>query len=428
MQKVIYLALVCLTKDMFGQLSPEQLKKDVLELRSGLEKNHPGLYWYTSKKKFDSIWNNLNSKIDRPMSDLDFFKTLLQVVAQVKCAHTLFYPSKHIISKGKRFPLSLKFVGGKAYIMNDSAATGIPNGSELFSINGKSITDIIQQILPCLEAQGGNIGWKYAILENDFQNYYYYIVEREDKFTVQYVDRNTKQKVEEEIPGTSNEVLRTHWSKVYPKEDGAPITLTFKNDIAVIKIRSLNRGRYKMYSQDFEKTLAQSFKELRERAAKKLVIDVRGNEGGNNPDLVYSYIARSGDKNITGSSDFIKPAKDVFAGEVAVLMNERSISSQEIFAGIFMNNRRGLTIGRATPGSYDGLCGGNKRKIVLPNSHFEMQIPLHAAHWTFTDKRKELVGHGFSPDVPVDESIDDIVIGKDSILDVALKKLGEHEN
>src|SRR5688572_30205956 len=151
------------------QLTPEELKKDVSILRKALEKYHPGLYWYTSKKEFDLTWDSLNASIVRPMSDEQFLRLLLPVIAKVKCAHTLFYPSNDVLSSGTRFPLDLKFINGKGYIIPDSVNKyHIPSGSELFAINGKSLKEILDLLLPSLMAQGGNLGWKYVILENDF--------------------------------------------------------------------------------------------------------------------------------------------------------------------------------------------------------------------------------------------------------------------
>jgi hypothetical protein len=79
-------------EDGSSQLSTEELIKDVHELRSSLEKNHPGLYWYTSKEQFKLAWDSLDTSIDSPMTEDQFLKLILPVVAKVQCAHTLFYP------------------------------------------------------------------------------------------------------------------------------------------------------------------------------------------------------------------------------------------------------------------------------------------------------------------------------------------------
>jgi hypothetical protein len=419
--------VLLIATDAQGQLGPAQMKKDILELRKGLEKNHPGLYWYTSKEQFDSAWNMLDAATNKPMSDIDFFKSLLPVVAKVKCAHTLFYPSKEILSAGKRFPLALKFIGEKAFVIADSGANNIPMGAELVAINGKSMQHILKSMWPGLQAQGGNPAWKYVTLENDFQNYYFYVVEQADNFRIEYIEPGTTQKIEKELKGVTDQKLKNHWSKWYPPASGPPLSIHFTpfRDVAIITIKSLAKVRYKIYKQEFETTLAKYFQEINQTGLKGLIIDLRGNEGGNNPETVYSYIARPGDKDVSGADKDIAPSKNAFDGHTIVLMNERSISSQEIFVAIFRNNHRGLTIGRATPGSDNGLCGGNKKRIVLPNSHFEINIPLHASTWTFIGKFNHQPGQGFAPDIRVDETIEDLLSGKDVPMQVALKTIQE---
>jgi C-terminal processing protease CtpA/Prc len=315
---------------------------------------------------------------------------------------------------------------GKGYILSNSGRNDIPAGSELVTINGMTLDKIIDLILPALQAQGGNLGWKCVILENDFQNYYY-IIEQTDRFDIEYIDSNTNQRIKKELRGISDQSIRTHWSKWYPVEVGAPMSMSFSNnnEVAILTIRSLSKGRYKMYQQDFDGTLVKYFKEIKVKGIKKLIIDVRGNEGGNNPELIYFYIVKQGDTNVKGSADYIKPAKDIFQGPVIVLMDERSISSQETFVAIFKNNDRGLTIGRQTSGSYNGLCGGKKRKIVLPNSRFEINIPLHAENWTFKNATHYQEGQGFPPDIQVDESIHDTMAGKDTVMVAALDRISK---
>jgi hypothetical protein len=412
--------------DTSKRLSPEELKKDVHDLRLSLEKNHPGLYWYTSKEKFTVVWDSLETKIARPMTEEEFLKLLLPVVANVKCAHTFLYPSSNILTSGTRFPLDINFIKGRGYIVADSLnQQNISNGSELLTINGKPLGDIVDLILPSLQAQGGNLGWKYVILENDFRNYYYYVVEQSDIFEIEYTDHRTGQRTFARIKGSSEQTLRTHWKNWYPKENGAPISIKFLSnpDVAIITIKSFSRGRHKAYKQDFDKLLGQYFEDIKRRRTNNLVLDLRGNEGGNNPEKLYSYIANENDKNIDGSKNPISQEKNAFRGNVVVLMNEKSISAQETFVSIFKNNDRGLTIGRSTPGSYNGLCGGKKRKVLLLNSRFEIQIPLHTSTWTYSRPVNYHVGEGFPPDFEVDESIDDILSAKDPAMELALNKI-----
>lgn len=411
------------------QLSSAQLGRDVSELRRALEKYHPGLYWYTSKDEFNSTWDSLSARLEHPMGEIEFIKLLLPVIAKVKCAHTLFYPSPDIIARGTRFPLDLKFIDGKGYIMIGAENQyQIPNGSELLTVNGNLLNEIVELMLPGVMAQGGNVGWKYVVLENDFQNFYYYIVEQTDRFEIEYINRLTGEKTSTTINGSSEPFLRNHWKKWYPISDGAPLTIRYLTDpaVAVITIKSLSKGRYKAYKQDFDELIDQYFEEISKKGLRNLIIDVRGNEGGNNPEKLYSYIARDGEYNTDspGNASIIVPAKkNNFQGRVIVLANQRTISAQETFVSIFQNNKRGLTVGESTAGCYKGLCGGKKHRLRLPNSRHEIRIPLHPSFRTYKGSVNYAEGQGLPPDLEVAEDIDALLGGRDLAMEVALKKI-----
>jgi len=53
--------------------SEKQLKSDVDFVYQKLQKLHPNLYWYISKKELDYKFDSLKSTIDTPMTSNDFF-------------------------------------------------------------------------------------------------------------------------------------------------------------------------------------------------------------------------------------------------------------------------------------------------------------------------------------------------------------------
>ncbi len=113
--------------------------------------------------------------------------------------------------------------------------------------------------------------------------------------------------------------------------------------------------------------------DLREKGAKKYVVDLRGNTGGflDQPILmaneflpkgrliVYSK-GRRADNETMAISDGSGAFQDA---ELVVLTNEGTASSSEIFAGAIQDNDRGLIIGRRTFGK--GLV---QNQVVLPDS------------------------------------------------------------
>lgn len=113
--------------------------------------------------------------------------------------------------------------------------------------------------------------------------------------------------------------------------------------------------------------------DLREKGAKKYVVDLRGNTGGflDQPILmaneflpkgrmiVYSK-GRHADNETVAVSDGSGAFQDA---ELVVLTNESTASSSEIFAGAIQDNDRGLIVGRRSFGK--GLV---QNQVVLPDS------------------------------------------------------------
>jgi hypothetical protein len=404
-----------------NSLSIKDLKQDVAALRTALEKYHPRLNWYTPKEEYSRTWDSLDRRLNQPLTELEFYRLLLPVVAKVKCAHTFFYPSDFIMSTGTRFPIDVKLIGEKLYLMPKPNTYNIPVGSELISINGKPTSIILEQLMPNLQAQGGNVGWKKVILENDFQNYYYYTIEQPQQFVIKYINYETAAEESKVIEGGNDKLLTKHWKNWYPITDGPPLSLKVieNTDVAVVTIKSLVRDRAKSYHQDFDKLIDEYFEEIGKKKIRKLIIDVRGNEGGNKPEKLYSYVAFPNHSRQKGNFS-VTPAKNHFEGRVIVLANERSISAEETFVSIFKYYKRGLIVGRSTPGCFKGLCGGKKHALTLPNSRFKILIPTHPSLGIYGENTELKPGEGYPPDFLIEESINGIVENKDDTMIFAL--------
>ena len=159
---------------------------------------------------------------------------------------------------------------------------------------------------------------------------------------------------------------------------------------------------------------------LEKKGYKNLIIDLRGNPGGN-PDVEYKLvdalmdepIKREGGymkvnmqtiksptlnypsgtvmfedyKEIPGRKGFYKISgpnenvpsdtiKALYTGRVYVLINANSASASTDFAGIMKRNARGYVIGRETKTAYHTMNALKFAEIGLPNSHFKCHIPM----------------------------------------------------
>ena len=169
-----------------------------------------------------------------------------------------------------------------------------------------------------------------------------------------------------------------------------------------------------------------------------LVIDVRENGGGNSSNG-YQLLAMLTDQPFAGSSwqtrEYLptyrawgrpegihsEPAFEMppdgtrhYAGPVLVLTSARTYSAAEDFVVAFDAMRRGRIVGEPTGGStgqpllFD-LPGGGTARICTKRDRYP--------------DGREFVGVGVQPQVAVSPRVDDLLAGRDTVLDAALRLL-----
>lgn len=152
--------------------------------------------------------------------------------------------------------------------------------------------------------------------------------------------------------------------------DEVPVTSVdasyMANDkVGYVKVSKFARNTYKEFMD--------AVRNLREKGARQLIVDLRANAGGlmdqaimmaneflpKDRMIVYTK-ARTSDNQFQARSYGDGTLQDT---ELIVLVNEYSASASEIFAGAIQDNDRGLVIGRRTFGK--GLV---QNQIMLPDS------------------------------------------------------------
>src|SRR6185369_5091903 len=72
------------------------LQEDFQIMRHALEQAHGGIYRYTSKREMDRAFERAYRRVDHPMTELDFWRLLAPVIAQIKCGHTYIWFPKSL--------------------------------------------------------------------------------------------------------------------------------------------------------------------------------------------------------------------------------------------------------------------------------------------------------------------------------------------
>jgi C-terminal processing protease CtpA/Prc len=197
-----------------------------------------------------------------------------------------------------------------------------------------------------------------------------------------------------------------------------------------------------------------SFREMKDRNIKNLVIDVRSNGGGDaslstlltrylidkkfkvadslytirrhspydryiNNGFLYemlSWVAsrkRSDGKYHFGYFErhYFKPFKELrFDGHVYILTGGNSFSATCLFAGALKGQSNVTLVGEETGGGYYGNTAWMIPDVTLPNTRVRFRLPRFRL---VVDRRREKDGRGILPDVPALPTVEAIGKGQD---------------
>jgi len=129
-------------------LAPARLREDLHVLRDSLEEGHSGLYRYTPKAEIDHVFEQTESRLDRPMNWRQFYALVLPIIARIRCGHTHITPGAQLAEEVETgiplLPLDVQIVGGRPWILRDyTAGDQKLQVAELIAINGKKAVDLL---------------------------------------------------------------------------------------------------------------------------------------------------------------------------------------------------------------------------------------------------------------------------------------------
>jgi len=141
-----------------------------------------------------------------------------------------------------------------------------------------------------------------------------------------------------------------------------------------------------------------------------LIVDVRGNSGG-------AFDAKRALLNFALDRDSEGPERPRYKGPMALLIDSRCVSAGEGWASWFIADNRARVFGEAT-------AGASSRKTVyeLKNGLYKVRFPVKA-YKGYLDRPIERIG--LVPDVPVRQNTQDLIKGRDTVLEAARQYLLE---
>ncbi len=280
-------------------LSPEQMQKDFNYLRRILTETHPGLYRYLPKEKMQVKLDSVYQLLNKPLPFYSFYKNVLSVISDVRCAHTNALPTadfNRYIGSIRTFPFFLFPIDNKLYVIfNGSTDSQITLGYQLVQINGRSSDNIMQTIKKHYWSDGYiEVSKNTALQGGSFCLFYYTLIERPDQFDVEFKDLNGNL-YRSTVPAQKYGVTERAYTKnkinqkanqLYNQRHKQPWRLSFPADVpATALLRFDGFGGKGMTTSESARLGMKNFmndamKKTESKKCTNLIIDVRSNSGG----------------------------------------------------------------------------------------------------------------------------------------------------
>lgn len=460
-----------------------ELQKDFEVLKTALKNYHPGLYRYEDSLTIEKYFTELQNELTKEMSSTQLYLTLSRFTAKLKCGHTFcsyFNQSgsikDSIFNRKDKVPFTFFLYGKRIFIDKNLSETNLSEGSEIISINNIPVASIIDSLMPYLKGDGNNNGKRLIDLELSGLGKY----EAFDIFFPLLFSPNNSMYEIAFKPKDKNEIQKLNASCITRAERFAlmeqkygkqPATL---DDLWSFKILNENTAYLKLgtfvtnkLTIDWKKFLGNSFDNIKFKNISNLIIDIRGNEGGDDEvNLVLGkYLASKpiafpefkqllryekvsddirpylntwdksfydrGGKLINLNNGFytwkksrdnevISQNKNAFTGKTFLLVNAANSSATFFLTGGLQQNKIATIIGSETGGNRKGTNGGQLFFLWLPNSKIEIDIPL-IGYYPLTEQPDR----GLSPDIIVIPTLDDILNKKDKELERAFEIINQ---
>ena len=454
MKKTFVLLLIIFSNLTYGQIPNELSNEDKIYGLSKFwqEVNYNFVYLNkVNRTEWDNQYKTLITEVQNTQNDYEYYRLLQKFCALLKDGHTNVWFPKEIqenifTNEFGDFKFVLYNIDGKAIITRVSKGKKdeLPIGTEIVKVNGMTTNHFIEQnVKPYISSSTEHI-------LNDRSIEYLLEGYKSSTFNLELKLPNSKIKSLEVTLNKSKE------QELYPREETDLFEFKWlKEDIAYVALNSFT-------SWEIMDMFSDKLPEIRK--AKKLIIDLRENGGGEGSigreiikyitkdTILYSSKSKSrlhiptykawGKYSKVGDtikSDWQKQAylsyKDEFYYDfpyqpystsnlnitrieipTVILIGHKTASAAEDFL-IYADNQENMTkIGETTFGST-----GQPMIFDLPNGGYGRVCTKKD---TYPDGR-EFVGYGIKPDIEIKMTLTDYIENKDPVLEKAIEYLNK---
>jgi C-terminal processing protease CtpA/Prc len=451
-------------KEIINQKRDFKILQDLLKSKEGK------LDLHISEDSINSVFDKVYSQLEDKKTLIELYKLFSFSVSRLQCGHTDLAISPRLISEWvkeqKSLPLDYVLVGKKLFVneldkldlkmfakgvKNIKNYKSIPKNSEITKIDGKSVDELIHEFGMSISSDEDQWDFRYFKSAQLFEFYRTIYSEKKDSIEVSYIKNKDTSTIYLKL---GYPAIRTLFKRIqkFDKEEEKKLKnhgkFSFiKSKYAYFRFLSFRES----FGKSYEKFLENSFKDIKRKKVDKLIVDVRGNLGGQLQSLFMSYILGPNvylgkyklnkpfkrftnkrinklDKNFRIHKKFTKKNRKFtrkyphydgeiytqsineeyrFNGKIIVVTDEGSFSASSILACHLKTLAKAKIVGQQAGGSfYAGNAGTLKAK--LPYTGFHLYVNPNTFYTNLTLREGEDPSYIKKPDfevVPINPKI-----------------------
>lgn len=460
------------------------LQKDVKILRETLEALQPALHKYNTPEEMDAQFKQLEERLSVDQDQVTAYGNISLFTAKIQCGHTYGNywnqgPNLRAIFKDKadKVPFTFRIIDNKLILFqNLSKQEKLQTGDEIVAINGHSGTEVIEKLFPYMKSDGANDGQRFFRMQvfghNNYEAFDIYFplafelgesisltlkayeTGIEKKATVQLITRQERYDRLQKRYGEQIESYDDYWDFEILNPTVAKLTIgTFVTWKMTLKWRAF---------------LKQAFQTLKDKNIPNLILDIRGNAGGNSDVQaeLYKYLTQrkshrgpyqqtlrnnkipphllpylsTWSKKIQDVSkrtkplskgfytfkkgglidETISPKAKSYRGKVYLIADASNSSGTYFLINYLKANQLATVVGQTSGGNQQGITGGQILYLTLPHSKVEVDIPL-IGYYPSNPKPNQ----GIEPNVYIRPTVEALVAGRDLEVEHIMQLIGK---
>jgi hypothetical protein len=459
-----------------------KLKQDFAVMKAAYTSLHPGLYRYADRATVERRFAELERALSRDLTLAEAYVTFSRFLATIRCGHTYcnFWNQPEQVAKelfhgADKLPFTFRIAERRMVVVHDASEPArLRRGTEILAIGGVPVRRILDELVKLVKADGSNDAKRLHDLQvsgegkyEPFDVYFPLLFPpRDGRFALSAVDPGGR-RLELSVAAIAREErqrrLAARGVSLATSVDDLWTFEMLNPRTAHLRIGSFATWEMKL---DWRAFLERAFRDMAERKAENLILDVRENEGGSNdvldallrhlawrpvrlearrellryvkvPPEVAPYV-KSWDDSFADRTGTVRDAGDgfytwakeqeasrtiplsneAFRGKIYVLVGAANSSATFYLASAIKANVLGTLVGQTTGGNQRGTNGGQIFFLTLPNSGIEMDIPLVG---TFYEGDRP--DAGVEPDVVVPRTVRTLVRGVDAEMEAVRRLL-----